>query len=277
MLALLEVFLGAPSGLNVGSIVLPRIAGPLDGPNQLAGFLEIGIAILAAAQLARPRRYTAWALAVAMLAELLTLSRAGIALSVVVLALLAYLRPQHVRATILPAVGAFAFAILFALLAVAGNIAGGAHVADFMTWIRGLLRLGGRQTGAGGVGTRSELWRAALALWRAHPWLGIGAGNYHLELGRVGLQGVRTQPNSLYLQALVDGGIPLFAATLWLWIGGVVRLARASIRANPWVAAAFAATIALALHGLIDNLQFYPKVLTWWLLLVAVAARCHAE
>ena len=281
LLALLEVFLGAPSGLNVGSIVLPRIAGPLDGPNQLAGFLEIAIAILAAAHLARPRRYTAWALAAAMLAELLTLSRAGIALSVVVLALLAYLRPQNVRATILPAAGALAFAVLFALVAVAGNIYAGAHVADALTSMRGLLRLGGRETGVGGVGTRSELWRAALALWREHPWLGIGAGNYYLELGRVGLQGVRTQPNSLYLQALVDGGIPLLAATLWLWIGGVVRLARASIRENPWVAAAFAATNALALHGIIDNLQFYPKVLTWWLLLVAIAvsrhARCHAE
>uniref|UniRef100_E6Q608 Putative bicarbonate transporter, ICT family protein n=1 Tax=mine drainage metagenome TaxID=410659 RepID=E6Q608_9ZZZZ len=271
LLALLEVIIGAPSGLNIGTIVLPRIAGPLDGPNQLAGFLEIAIAILVAAQIARPRRYLAWASAAVLLAELLTLSRAGIALSAGIVVLLWVLRPQHLRATIAPLAGAFLLAIFFAFVAVLGNIVGGAPVANALTWILGLLRLGHPQTGTGGVGTRAELWRAAIALWRQHPWLGIGAGNYHLELGRVGLPGVRTQPNSLYLQALVDGGIPLLVATLWLWIGGAVRLARASIRSEAWAAAAFAATTALALHGVIDNLQFYPKVLTWWLLLVAIA------
>uniref|UniRef100_E6Q742 O-antigen ligase-related domain-containing protein n=1 Tax=mine drainage metagenome TaxID=410659 RepID=E6Q742_9ZZZZ len=271
LLALLEVIIGAPSGLNIGTIVLPRIAGPLDGPNQLAGFLEIAIAVLVAAQLARPRRYLAWALTAALLAEILTLSRAGIVLSVGIVALLAFLRPQHLRATIAPLAGAFLLALFFAFVAVLGNIVGGAHVANALTSMRGLLRLGHPETGTGGVGTRAELWRAAIALWRQHPWLGIGAGNYHLELGRVGLPGVRTQPNSLYLRALVDGGLPLLAATLWLWIGGTVRLARASIRSDAWAAAAFAATAALALHGVIDNLQFYPKVLAWWLLLVAIA------
>ena len=271
LLALLEELLGAPSGLNLGAIVLPRIAGPLDGPNQLAGFLEIAIAILLAAQLARPRRYLAWSLTAALLAEILTLSRAGIFLSAGIVVLLAFLRPEHLRAAILPVVGAALLALFIGVGAVLGNIFAGAHPADLGDSMRGLLRIGARQTGAGGVGTRSELWRAALALWRAHPWLGIGAGNYHLELGRVGLPGVRTQPNSLYLRALVDGGIPLLAATLWLWIGGTIRLAAAPIRSDAWAAAAFAATFALAAHGIVDNLQFYPKVLTWWIVLVAIA------
>ena len=271
LLALLEVVIGAPSGLNLGAIVLPRIAGPLGGPNQLAGFLEIAIAVLAAAQLAQPRRYLAWALATAILAEILTLSRAGIFLSVCIVALLAFLRPQNVRAMMLPVAGALLLALLVGAGAALANVLAGARPADLTASLHGLLRLGARQTGAGGVGTRSELWRAAIALWRLHPLLGIGAGNYHLELGRVGLPGVRTQPNSLYLRALVDGGLPLLAATLWLWIGGSIRLAAAPIRNDAWGAAAFAATLALALHGIVDNLQFYPKVLVWWLVLVAIA------
>ncbi len=282
LLALLEELLGAPSGLNIGAIVLPRIAGPLDGPNQLAGFLEIAIAILLAAHLARPRRYLAWSLTAALLAEILTLSRAGVFLSAGIVVLLALLRPHNIRAAILPAVGALLLALVAGAGAVLGNILAhsetalgnvlaGAHHVKVGASMRGLLRIGARQTGAGGVGTRSELWRAAIALWRAHPWLGIGAGNYHLELGRVGLPGVRTQPNSLYLRALVDGGIPLLAATLWLWIGGTIRLAAAPIRSDAWAAAAFAATLALAVHGVVDNLQFYPKVLTWWIAIVAIA------
>jgi len=271
LLALIEVVIGAPSGLNLGAIVLPRIAGPLDGPNQLAGFLEIAIAILLAAQLARPRRYLAWSLTAVFLAEILTLSRAGIFLSAGIVVLLSFLRPQNVRAALIPALASVPIAAgVIAAAILAARTFGGANLADSATLIGGLLRVGARQTGAGGVGTRPELWRAAIALWRQHPWLGIGAGNYHLELARVGLPSVRTQPNSLYLRALVDGGLPLLSATLWLWIGGFVRLARASIRSDAW-AAAFAATIALALHGVVDNLQFYPKVLAWWLLLVALA------
>ena len=270
-LALIEELIGAPSGLNLGAIVLPRIAGPLGGPNQLAGFLEIAIAILAAAQLAQPRRYLAWALAAAILVEILTLSRAGIFFSLCIFALSIFLWPRNARAALLPATGALLSALLVGLGAALGNMLAGAHPADVAASVRGLLRIGARQTGAGGVGTRSELWRAAIALWHAHPWLGIGAGNYHLELGRVGLPSVRTQPNSLYLRALVDGGIPLLATTLWLWIGGCVRLGQSAIRSNAWIAAAFTSTVALALHGIVDNLQFYPKVLTWWLVLVAIA------
>ncbi len=275
LLALLQELIGAPSGLALGAIVLPRIAGPLGGPNQLAGFLEIAIAVLVAAQLAQPRRYLAWALAAAFLADILTLSRAGIFLSICIVALLAFLRPQHVRAMFFPIAGALALATLFALNGLTGGtflkVAPRELLSMLGEGLRGLLRMGARQTGAGGVGTRSELWRAAIALWRTHPWLGIGAGNFHLELGRVGLPNVRTQPNSLYLRALVDGGIPLLAATLWLWIGGIVRLVAAPIRNDAWAAAAFAATLALAVHGIVDNLQFYPKVLTWWLVLVAIA------
>ncbi|MGC8486106.1 MAG: O-antigen ligase family protein [Candidatus Baltobacteraceae bacterium] len=270
-LALREDLFGAPSGLNLGTIVLPRIAGPLGGPNQLAGFLEIAIATLFAAHLARPRRYLAWSLTVALLAEVLTLSRAGIFLSAGIVVLLAFLQPQNIRAAILPVASALLLALLVGAGAVLGNLLAGAHPAEVGASVRGLLRIGVRQTEAGGVGTRSELWRAAIALWRQHPWLGIGAGNYHLELARVGLPGVRTQPNSLYLRALVDGGIPLLAATLWLWIGGTIRLAAAPIRSDAWAAAAFAATLALAVHGVVDNLQFYPKVLTWWLAIVAIA------
>ena len=259
VLALLDDVIGAPSGLRVGALLLPRIAGPLGGPNQLAAFLEIALAILVAAQLAQPRRWLACALFPVALAEALTLSRAGIGASVLIVAVLLVLQPQRARAILVPLGSALGIAVALAT------------IVSLRAESLGLLRLDSPSTGVGGVGTRPQLWHAALLLWLRHPWLGIGAGNYQFELGRVGLLRVRTQANSLYLQSLVEGGMPLLAATLWLWVGGVARLARMQLHANPWAAAAFAATLGLGLHGIVDDVQFYPKVLTWWILLVAIA------
>jgi hypothetical protein len=42
--------------------------------------------------------------------------------------------------------------------------------------------------------------------------------------------------------------------------------------ASPWVVAALAATLALALHQVVDYLVFYPKVGSAWWLLIGIAA-----
>jgi O-antigen ligase len=50
-----------------------------------------------------------------------------------------------------------------------------------------------------GLGTRSELWRSAIALWKTDPSLGVGAGNFERLLPTVGLIGVHTHAKDLYL------------------------------------------------------------------------------
>jgi O-antigen ligase len=136
---------------------------------------------------------------------------------------------------------------------------------------------------AGGVGNRSELWHAAWRMWRAHPILGVGAGNFEFLLAAYGVAGVRTHANSWYLQSLAEGGLLLFAATIALlatiiasfgYAGSLRRLRAAS----PWALAALAATVALALHQIVDYVVFYPKVgSAWWLLIgIAAAAVCSA-
>jgi O-antigen ligase len=85
----------------------------------------------------------------------------------------------------------------------------------------------------------------------------------------VGLIGVRTHANSAYLQALAEGGIPLFLATLWTAVAAVRSLwPRAG--ATPLLAGIAAASLALGLHQIFDCLTFFPKVGTYWWVLLGI-------
>jgi O-antigen ligase len=109
-------------------------------------------------------------------------------------------------------------------------------------------------------------------LWKQHRIFGIGAGNFELEIPLTGLRGVRTHANSLYLQSLVEGGIPLFGATLWLTYTSVATFARQQLE-SPFVVGALVSSVALALHQIIDLLTFFPKVGgEWWIALGLGAA-----
>jgi O-antigen ligase len=134
---------------------------------------------------------------------------------------------------------------------------------------------------AGGVGNRDELWGAALRMWRDYRLFGVGAGNFELDLPEYGVYGVRTHANSWYLQSLAEGGIVLFSATLTMVAASIGAFLEkpfvARLRAqSPWVIAALAASVALALHQIVDDFVFYPKVGGAWFLLLGIAAAAFA-
>jgi O-antigen ligase len=245
--------------------VIPRIAGPLEGPNQLAGYLEISLAALCA--WCGRDRLIGFAIPLACCALALTFSRGGIAGAAIAVAIVFVVAPQ-VRPLLARSIAIGA--ILGAALVGAWNAI--THAGLTPPWPSPSPAY------AGGVGYRRELWRAAIDFWRSHPLLGIGAGNFELDLPEVGLSGVRTHANSWYLQALAEGGIVLFLATLAL-IGTILgTLARRLREASPWQTAAFAATIAFALHQIVDDLVFYPKVgATWWILVGLGASAASAK
>jgi O-antigen ligase len=195
--ALVQEFGAAPSVLQYGSEIIPRIGGPLEGPNQLAGYYGISLPLVAAFALLRsPLRWELAALGLGVTALMLTYSRAGILTTLPALAVVLMLAPSPRRSGVAWLSGAASLMGLAVLVARAKTVA--------ILWHFGLIRNG---YSAGGVGDRSVLWHAAIALWRMHPWLGIGAGNFELEIAKVGPRGVKTHANSLYLQSLVEGGI----------------------------------------------------------------------
>lgn len=256
--ALGQEFVGSPWVIAVGPGVVPRISGWIEGPNQLAGYLEIALAVVLGWGTGRRSRAGS-ALAVLIgLTLLLTFSRGGIVGCLVVVATIAWFRRRDA-------------------LRAATDFVGGAVVGALAdaVWIQAARRLpalrnpSGTMDGPGGLGTRSELWRAALFFFRRHPLFGIGAGNYETSLAQAGVYGVRTHANNLYLQALAEGGVVLFGATIFFIVAALLQL-RDAVRSSAWALAAFAATLALAIHQLADYLVFYPKVAEPWMILLAL-------
>lgn len=261
VLALIQEIVGAPSALLVNGHALPRIAGPLEGPNQLAGYFDVVIPIALAFTLQERSRLARAALFLMIVADILTFSRGGLIGAAAGIVTVAVALRSQLRPAIAPIVAGIAagLAVTFSWGLVADSL------GMFRWWSF-------QSTYAGGVGTRSQLWHAAITLWKQHPLFGVGAGNFELELPLAGLHGIRTHANSLYLQSLVEGGIPLIAATLWLVYVSISTFVRARFE-SPFVVAALGASIALALHQIVDLLTFYPKIgAEWWVIMALAAA-----
>jgi O-antigen ligase len=258
--ALAQEVLGAPSGLYVGRAIVPRIAGVLEGPNQLAGYYDLLLPAIAAWAVTGRSALTSAALFLATTADVLTFSRSGLIAVALAAALLVAINGRTMLAALRPAL--------------AGAIAGFLVVAGWGAYAQSanVFRLSVESAYAGGVGNRGQLWEAALRMWRRHPLVGVGAGNYELELPFYGVLGVRTHANSWYLQSLAEGGILLFGATIAV-IAAIGAAFGRELRRSPWIAGAVAASLAICLHQIADYLVFFPKVgMTWWLLLGIAAA-----
>ncbi len=260
-------FGGAPSGVWVNGHPLPRVAGPLEGPNQLAGYLEAVLPLLILSPMLLGREMTAlrWtAIAATMAALVLSQSRAGIAVAILGYGIIWLIDRRAARSALAPFLIGTAAGIG---VAVAWYWGATQNLSEVLTY---LLRLVVPHN-PGGVGTRNELWGAALTLFAQHPLIGVGAGNFEFLLGTVGLPNVQTHANSLWLQTLAEQGVVGLAALAALVIVAVRECAVGMTRS--WIIqVALVATVCLFLHQVFDDLVFFPKIgLLWWLLLGAAA------
>ena len=265
--ALVQEFTVAPSGLWLNGHIIPRIAGPLDGPNQLAGWLDIVTPMLAArALLGRPSIPFAALATLALTTDALTLSRSGavgIAVGLIVVAVFAVRAGTARRVALATLVLAIPLTAVLAAASVAHQ-----GVGERFTSV-------GEADVDNGLATRTVLWNAALRLWRSDPGLGVGAGNYELLTPTVGLVGVRTHANSIYFQALAEGGVLLFAAVVWTFVAAVATMLGAG--RTPLLIGITAATLAIAAHQMFDDLTFFPKVGELWWTLLGVGAAVAAK
>lgn len=267
--ALLQERSGAPMGVYLAGHSLSRIAGPLEGPNQLGAFLGISLPVILALVLTRTSRLLDYAILVlGCLTALLTFSRGGVtALSLGLLLVFVSFKAHRFK-KVAYQVAAVLFAATFSLAVLQFAGVGPPGLAR--------IAFGAPPSGSedfnGGLGTRAQLWHGAYVLWRRSPLLGIGAGNYELELAQTGAPGVRTHANSAYFQTLAEEGLLGFAVLAVLAITSIRVFASESDPVLP--AAMIAVTVALWFHQITDYLTFYPKVgvLLWTMLGIGVAA-----
>lgn len=262
--ALLDFWLGPKSVMLVDGVTIPRVAGVLEGPNQLGGWIALlfpfVLVYAATAERAVQRYVNAVAVFLAVLTAMLTYSRAGLfSIALEWSCILVFVRSRaHPR---------LAGVILAA-------VAGGLFIsAQYTPRTLDHIASVSQGTNTGGVGTRPVLWAAAIELWKKHPLLGLGAGNFEDSLPLVRIRDVKTHSNNVYLQAVVEGGLPLLFATLALLLVPLFLLRRFVSR-NAALAATYAAACGFAMHGLVDDLWFFPKVATMWCLCMGVAAAC---
>ncbi len=263
--ALAQYVVGANSGIFIGGRGVPRIAGVLEGPNQLAGWLEIVIPVLLARNLLHRDGTLVGIVGLAAVTEVLTFSRAGIVATVFACAIVLIVMRTPRKVGIRFALATIVATAILAVVAVRAGLPPRYFSLDQVP------------QQADHLGNRQMLWQAALDLWKSSPIVGVGAGNYEFDLPRVGLTNVRTHANSIYLQSLAEGGIVMCAVTVTMFVTIVVILARSAVR-RPIVVGMLAATAALAAHQIFDDLFFFPKVGSmYWLTLGVAIAEISAQ
>jgi O-antigen ligase len=254
--AIAQLFIGAPSGVIVHNAVWPRVAGSLEGPNQFAGWLNLVFPVLLARTLSHRNALLFAATILSGIAMILTLSRSGIVAGLVAAAVVLILsRPSREVSVRL--------ATTFAIIVV--GLIGLALTAGMEVRFFSLSEVAAPNH----LGTRAILWSSAIELWQRSPLIGIGAGNYELELGLVGHPDVHTHANSVYLQTLAETGIAGFVALLFMTYVSIAPFVRRYSR-RALVIGVGAANIALALHQIFDYMWFYPKVGGMWCLLLGI-------
>ena len=227
-IAMVQVFAPElPDGSWIASSSIPgRAVGNLRQPNHLSSLLLwSAIAVVALVELGRlGRRWGAALFALMVLAVVLTASRTGL-LSVGLLALWGLFdrrlaRPARALLLAAPLVYALAW------FGLAQWAAGSQHTFG------GAARLAETDIS----GSRFGIWANSLALIRAHPWAGVGFGEFNFAWTLTPFPGRPTalfdHTHNLPLQLAVELGLPLAAAVLGLLLWGLGGAAWRAFRAG---------------------------------------------
>jgi O-antigen ligase len=133
--------------------------------------------------------------------------------------------------------------------------------------------------------SRTEIWRATLKLFGAHPLLGVGLGAYWIGItAHHDASGVLVpqEAHNDYLELLASGGLIGFGSGIW-FIVSVVRLLKKNLWSNTgFVSAARLGAVlgiaGVAVHSLLDfGLHLLSNAVVFLTLIMMVTARIEPE
>jgi putative inorganic carbon (HCO3(-)) transporter len=114
------------------------------------------------------------------------------------------------------------------------------------------------------VKERVYMWRSGIAMWREHPWLGIGPGGVKREYRHYAqAEALKKRTGHVHnsaLQTLVELGVTGLLAWLWIWAAFFTeavqrfrRLPAAAIRERALVAGSIAAITGFLIAGMSEH------------------------
>ena len=154
--------------------------------------------------------------------------------------------------------------------------------------LRERLHLAMHPTEEPALSIRLEMWRVALKMIRAHPWVGVGPNNIeevydlYLPKGKTPELGYHSHFHNDFLQFGAERGLPCLAA--WVWLMGALGWGTWKLRrqlfAQRWIAdASLAAWIAFLVEGCFEFNFGTSPVLMAFLFFTStpfIASRCQA-
>jgi putative inorganic carbon (HCO3(-)) transporter len=124
--------------------------------------------------------------------------------------------------------------------------------------VRERLHLAMHPTQEPALSIRLEMWRVALRMIRAHPWVGVGPNNIeevydlYLPRGKTPEVGYHSHFHNNFLQFGAERGLPCLAAWVWLMaaLGWYTWKLRRQLSTQRWIAdASLAAWVAFLAEG----------------------------
>ena len=130
---------------------------------------------------------------------------------------------------------------------------------------------------------RRAHWQAALSMFEASPWLGVGFGNYAAAYSRFSLpkwDDALWHAHNYYLNVLAEAGVVGLTAFLFLWGAMFWQAWRGVMRTRGWAIGAaagiFGMLVALSIHNFFDNLFVHAMYMQVGLTLGLVPVWCSS-
>jgi O-antigen ligase len=259
-----------------------RAYGTFEQPNPYAGYLGLtfplaaGLVVAAVATVGK--RVTGWWLvwaagtgALMLIAIVMSWSRgAWLGVAAAAVSMFAAAAARRGRVALLGAL--FAFILVYALIGGGLSLAPSSIVqrfADFLPYLGVADVRGVEVTDANfAVLERMAHWQSALEMWKDHPWLGVGIGNYESVYAQYALP-LWALPlghaHNYYLNVAAEAGFLGLVAYLFLWGAALLVSWRATRRATGWywgvALGVLGVLVHLSVHNFFDNLYVHGMYL----------------